>query len=275
MTLSWSSLYSRNHCDDPRRSAVLFGFAEPAAADRISAGRTALGGRTQRRDTAGHHHQVRFLSSTFNLQCFNWQYFNWQYFNLNLHIWTIWTDNILTDNIWTCNNLNLQYFQCQRSDSLAELHVSLRAHSEGSENVQRRHRRRRIWSSDWWVFYLVVSSISFLFFFLTFFSHLFHLSTFQSFIFHLSTFHLSPFTFFNLSIFHLFDLSSVWSPCHFSLFTFDITDPTLLRHRETMIHTACLELARCKLIRYDPRTRVMGPTPQGSIASHYYLSCDR
>ena len=51
-------------------------------------------------------------------------------------------------------------------------------------------------------------------------------------------------------------------------------DPTLLKHRESMIHTACLRLARCGLIRYDARTRTMSPTPQGRIASHYYLSCD-
>ena len=51
-------------------------------------------------------------------------------------------------------------------------------------------------------------------------------------------------------------------------------DPTLLRHRQDMIHTACVKLTKCGLIRYDTRTRTLSPTPQGRIASHYYLSCD-
>ena len=54
----------------------------------------------------------------------------------------------------------------------------------------------------------------------------------------------------------------------------DFTLYQLLRHRQDMIHTACVKLTKCGLIRYDTRTRTLSPTPQGRIASHYYLSCD-
>jgi pre-mRNA-splicing helicase BRR2 len=51
-------------------------------------------------------------------------------------------------------------------------------------------------------------------------------------------------------------------------------DPTLRSHRIRMVHTAMVHLHRCGLVRYDPRARSVQPTPQGRIASHYYLSCD-
>lgn len=52
------------------------------------------------------------------------------------------------------------------------------------------------------------------------------------------------------------------------------SDPTLIKHRSSLVHTACMKLKKCGLIRYDSRTRTVSPTPQGRIASHYYLTCD-
>ncbi len=50
-----------------------------------------------------------------------------------------------------------------------------------------------------------------------------------------------------------------------------LTDPTLVKRRADLIHSAASLLDKHNLIKYDKKTGVFSVTSLGKIASHYYI----
>lgn len=50
------------------------------------------------------------------------------------------------------------------------------------------------------------------------------------------------------------------------------SDPTLEQRRADLIHSACVQLDKGNLIKYDKKTGIIQPTELGRIASHYYCT---
>ena len=52
------------------------------------------------------------------------------------------------------------------------------------------------------------------------------------------------------------------------------SDPTLVRMRLNLIHSAALKLHKSGMIKYDKKAGSLLPTALGKVASHYYVRCE-